>query len=209
MGLDRLDLPDDPIEAFLEWFGHARDAGQVEPEAMALATVGPGGDPSVRMVLLRGADERGFVFYTNRHSRKGHDLAGTHRAAAVFRWKLVDRQVRVAGPVEEIDDGESDEYFASRARGSQLAAWASDQSEPAADRDALDRRWADAERRYAGSDVPRPPWWGGYRIRPEEIEFWQEGRFRMHDRFRYRRGPNGQAASEGSGEAWQVERLYP
>jgi pyridoxamine 5'-phosphate oxidase len=165
---------------------------------MALATVGADG-PSVRYVLLRGFDREGFVFYTNRMSRKGRELSASPRAAVVFRWALVDRQVRISGGVEEIADVESDAYFASRPRGSQLAAWASDQSEAAADRAELDRRYRDVESRFEGAPVPRPAWWGGYRIRPDEFEFWQQGVFRMHDRFRFSGGEDG----------WDVTRLYP
>ena len=191
---------DTPVATFQAWFDGARAAGQPEPEAMAVATVGPDGMPSVRMVLLRGVDERGFVFYTNRRSRKGDELAAQAKAAAVFRWKAVDRQVRLAGPVEEVDEVESDTYFASRPRGSQIAAWASDQSETVADRESLQQRWTEADHRFEGGDVPRPPWWGGYRIRPREIEFWQEGAHRMHDRLRYQAQPDG---------TWRVDRLYP
>lgn len=168
---------------------------------MALATSPPGGPPSVRYVLLRGFDRRGFVFYTNRRSRKGAELAAHPAAAVVFRWHLVDRQVRVAGPVEEVADDESDAYFASRPRGSQLGAWASEQSRPIADRAELDRRLAEVTDRFDGRAVPRPPWWGGYRLVPEEIEFWQQGSFRLHDRWSYRAGP-------APGE-WTRRRLSP
>jgi pyridoxamine 5'-phosphate oxidase len=198
--LEPSELLDDPMVTFAAWFDHARRNGQSEPEAMAVATVGSDGTPSVRMVLMRGLDQRGFVFYTNRRSRKGSELAGQPKAAAVFRWKAVDRQVRLAGPVDQVDDAEADSYFASRARGSQLAAWASDQSETVADRATLEQRWAKADRRFDGTEVSRPPWWGGYRIRPVEIEFWQEGDYRMHDRFRYLVQPDG---------TWRVDRLYP
>lgn len=198
--LRRSDVGEDPIELFRSWFEAAREAGQPEPEAMALATVDARGFPSVRFVLMRGLDERGLVFYTNRWSRKGEELAAQPRAAAVFRWKTMERQVRIAGPVEVVEDSESDAYFASRARGSQLAAWASDQSRPAAGRVELERRYLDAGRRFEGRDVERPPWWGGYRLQPVEIEFWQEGEFRMHDRFRFARTDE---------PGWQVERLQP
>lgn len=196
--LRRADLSADPIEQFRLWFEQAGSAGQPEPEAMALATVGADG-PSVRYVLLRGFGPEGFVFYTNRRSRKGRELSGSPRAAVVFRWARVDRQVRISGTVEEIADAESDSYFASRPRGSQLAAWASDQSDTVADRAELDRRYLDVSARFEGGPVPRPAWWGGYRIRPEELEFWQQGVFRMHDRFRFSRRPDG----------WEVTRLFP
>jgi pyridoxamine 5'-phosphate oxidase len=196
--LDRADLSSDPMEQFRLWFEQAGTAGQPEPEAMALATVGAGG-PSVRYVLLRGFGPEGLVFYTNRRSRKGRELSASPRAAVVFRWALVDRQVRVAGAVEEIADSESDAYFASRPRGSQLAAWASEQSEVAADRAEVDRRYLEAASRFEGAPVPRPAWWGGYRLRPEEFEFWQQGVFRMHDRFRFSKQE----------DRWEVTRLFP
>ena len=167
---------------------------------MALATSTSDGQVSVRYVLLRGYDRRGFVFYTNRQSRKGDDLAANPRAALAFRWEVVGRQVRVYGPVEEVTDGESDDYFGTRPRGSQLSAWASDQSRPVADKAELDKRLADADRRFAGGPVPRPPQWGGYRLVPEEFEFWQQGEFRLHDRFQYRRS---------AGDGWSSVRLNP
>ncbi len=190
----------DPVEQFRDWFDQAVSGGQPEPEAMALATADERGRPSARFVLLRGFDHRGFAFYTNRRSRKGRELAAGGHAALAFRWSVVDRQVRVAGPVEEVSDEESDRYFAGRPRGSQLAAVASDQSEVAPSEDEMERRIAALEERYAGTEVPRPAWWGGYRVLPEEIEFWQQGLFRAHDRFRYRRGLSG---------GWVVERLFP
>ena len=199
--LTQEELAADPIGQFDAWFDAARRAGQPEPEAMALATSGPDASPSVRFVLLRGVDERGFVFYTNGHSRKGREMAGNARAALAFRWAVVDRQVRVRGRVGPIGEAESDAYFAGRPRGSQVGAWASDQSRPVASRAELERRVAEAEARFAGGPVPRPPWWGGYRVVPEEVEFWQQGTFRLHDRFLYRR--------TGDGPGWTVERLFP
>jgi pyridoxamine 5'-phosphate oxidase len=151
-------------------------------------------------VLMRGFDSRGLVFYTNRRSTKGRQLSARPRAAAAFRWDRVDRQVRVAGAVSVAGEDESDAYFASRPRASQLSAWASDQSRPATGLAELEARLAEVEQRFAGRPVPRPRWWGGYRIEPEVFEFWQEGEFRTHDRFRYRR------AGEG---AWEVSRLHP
>jgi pyridoxamine 5'-phosphate oxidase len=198
--LRRSDLAGDPFEVFRAWFDHAREAGQPEPEAMALATAGADGNPDVRFVLMRGFDSRGLVFYTNRRSTKGRQLSARPRAAAAFRWDRVDRQVRVAGAVSVAGEDESDAYFASRPRASQLSAWASDQSRPATGLAELEARLAEVEQRFAGRPVPRPRWWGGYRIEPEVFEFWQEGEFRTHDRFRYRR------AGEG---AWEVSRLHP
>ena len=194
------DLRADPVEQFREWFAHAAQAGQPEPEAMAVATSPPDGHPSLRWVLLRGFDQRGFVFYTNRRSRKGGELTANPHAAAGFRWYVVDRQVRIVGPVSEVDDVESDAYFAGRPRGSQIGAWSSDQSQPVADRSELERRVAEAEARFGDGPVPRPPWWGGYRIDPVEMEFWQQGPFRVHDRFRYRRRPDG---------GWDLTQLFP
>jgi pyridoxamine 5'-phosphate oxidase len=190
---------DDPFDVFSTWFQSAVAAAQPEPEAMALATSTPGGSPSVRFVLLRGWDRRGLVFYTNRSSRKGAELAANPHAAAAFRWHAVDRQVRVSGPVSQVDDDTSDAYFAGRLRGSQLGSWASDQSRPVAGRQELDRRLAEVEARFSGVPVPRPPWWGGYRIEPDQFEFWQQGPFRLHDRSRYRLG---------SGR-WIRDRLAP
>lgn len=198
------DLAADPFSQFGAWFEAARQAGQPEPEAMALATAGTDTGPSVRFVLLRGFDERGFVFYTNGRSRKGREMVADARAALAFRWSVVDRQVRVRGPVGPISGAESDAYFAGRPRGSQIGAWASEQSQPVADRSQLERRVAETEARFAGAPVPRPPWWGGWRVAPDEVEFWQQGAFRLHDRFRYRR-----AGGDPAGPGWAVERLFP
>lgn len=201
---DQPHLPDppgtDPLDLFADWFAAAVAAGQPEPEAMALATSTAGGLPSVRFVLLRDFDRHGFVFYTNRRSRKGRELAANPVASLVFRWHLVGRQVRAAGAVVEVDDEQSDAYFAGRPRGSQIGAWASEQSRPVAGRRELDARTAEMEARFAGGPVPRPPWWGGYRLAPDEIEFWQQGTFRLHDRFVYRLGP---------GDSWSCQRLFP
>jgi pyridoxamine 5'-phosphate oxidase len=197
--LDRGDLLADPIAQFLAWLDAAEREGVVMPNAMALATADADGRPSVRHVLLRGIDARGFVFYTNRESRKGHDLAGNPHAAAVFLWKALDRQVTVSGPVERLDDEDSDAYFAGRPRDAQIGAWASDQSRPIDDRAALDARVVEITERFADTEVPRPPHWGGYRIVPDAIEFWQGRAHRLHDRFRYAREPSG----------WRIERLSP
>lgn len=198
--LRRSDLVDDPVEQFARWFGHALDHGQPEPEAAALATAGADGHPSVRFVLLRGFDDRGFVFYTNGRSRKGRELDQHPWAAMAFRWAVVDRQVRLSGPVTAVSEEESDTYFAGRPRGSQLNAWASLQSQPVGGRKEMEQTAAEVEARFGDGPVPRPEWWHGYRIRPVEVEFWQQGRFRFHDRFAYRRQPDG---------AWRRQRLYP
>jgi pyridoxamine 5'-phosphate oxidase len=197
--LDDEDLGPDPIAAFRAWWIDAVQHGQPEPEATALATATAGGRSSVRFVLLRAFDERGFVFYTNSRSRKGLEMAASGWASMAFRWAVVDRQVRVAGPVRPLPAEESDAYFDGRPRGSQLGAWASEQSEELASRADLERRLAEVEARFDGRSVPRPPWWGGYRIEPFEIEFWQQGDNRLHDRFRYTR-------AEGR---WRVSRLHP
>jgi len=194
MQLSEADLDPDPLRQFETWFHAAREAGMRAPEAMALATATPDGAPSARMVLLKGADERGFVFFTSYESRKGSELEANPRAALLFYWEPLGRQVRVEGRVERASAEESDAYFASRAPGSRAGAAASRQSRPLAERSELDRAVAEL-----GDDVPRPEWWGGYRLRPERYEFWQHRENRLHDRFRYER--------EGSG--WRIQRLYP
>jgi pyridoxamine 5'-phosphate oxidase len=197
--LDRADLLDDPIEQFRRWLADAERAGVPLPNAMAVATADAQGRPSVRHVLLRGIDERGFAFYTHRQSLKGRQLAANPHAALVFLWKELDRQVCVAGPASTVDDAESDAYFATRPRDAQLGAWASAQSEPLASRQELEARLKEADARHA-DQVPRPPAWGGYRVRPDTIEFWQGRRHRLHDRFRYTREPAAR---------WRIERLNP
>jgi pyridoxamine 5'-phosphate oxidase len=200
-GLSRSDLAADPFEQFDRWFGLVADSGFHEPEAMVVSTVGRGERPSSRYVLLRAVDH-GFVFFTNYESRKGSELA--HRAAAsiCFPWHVLSRQVRVSGSVERVTAEESDAYFASRARDSQVSAWASRQSDVIGSRAELEARVAATEARYEGHDVPRPPHWGGYRVIPTEVEFWQGRRSRLHDRFRYLLD-----AAEPSG--WSIDRLNP
>lgn len=192
------DLRDDPIELFAAWFERAA-AELPLAEAVCLATTGADGVPDARMVLLKGFDERGFRFFTNERSVKGTELAAHPAAALVFYWRELDRQVRVRGPVERLDPAESDEYFATRERASRIGAWASPQSRPIDDRDALDRRVAEIEARFADADVPRPSHWGGFRVVPEAVEFWQGQVGRLHDRFRYERSAAG----------WSWTRLAP
>ena len=198
--LDRADLPADPLDLFHAWFADAQAAGVVEPNAMTLATAAPDGRPSARIVLLKGADARGFSFYTNHDSRKGRELDAHPVAALVFWWGPLERQVRVEGRVERVGTAEADAYYASRPRGSRLGAWASPQSAEIPDRSPLDARLADAEVRFAGADVPRPDFWGGYRVVPDAVEFWQGRPSRLHDRFLYRLGAAG---------GWQPSRLAP
>ena len=197
--LDLDALNPDPIEQFRAWFHDAREAGEPEPEAMALATASSGGYPAVRFVLLKAVDRRGFVFYTNVRSPKGRDLEANPLAAAAFRWWHLQRQVRVSGPVTTVDDVEANAYFATRARGAQLGAWASVQSEPLHSRDDLDRKMTNASTRFGAGDISRPPWWGGFRIHPVEMEFWQARADRLHDRALY----------SAAGDHWTITRLSP
>jgi pyridoxamine 5'-phosphate oxidase len=192
-------MTENPLERFQEWFHEAVQAGVEVPEVMTLATADAEGTPSARMLLLKSADEDGFVFYSGYASRKGGELDENPRAALVFYWRPLGKQIRVEGRVERVSEAESAAYFATRPRGSQLAAWASQQSRPLASREELERRYAELEREYQGVDVPRPPHWGGYRLRPEAIEFWQHRENRLHDRIRYTRAREG----------WQRELLSP
>lgn len=189
----------DPIELVGEWLAAAREAGVLLPESMALATATPDGVPSVRMVLLKRVDERGLVFYTNYGSRKAIELEANPRASVCLHWAVLERQVRVAGTVARVSQEESEAYFATRARGSRIGAWASRQSEPLASREELEARAKACEAKYRGADVPLPPFWGGYLLRPEVIEFWQGRADRLHDRLRFRR----------SREGWSTDWLYP
>jgi len=189
----------DPISQFSEWLGAAKARKDIlEPTAMSLATVHDG-QPSVRIVLLKGHDARGFVFYSNVHSRKGRELAENPKVALCFHWMPLMKQVRVEGIVERVSDAEADQYFASRARESQLGAWASKQSEPLANMALLQDEIKKMEEKFQGMDVPRPPHWSGWRVIAERIEFWQQGDFRIHEREIFVR----------SGHEWRQERLYP
>jgi pyridoxamine 5'-phosphate oxidase len=196
--LRRADLDPDPLRQFAAWFAQAADAVDA-PEAVVLATSTPAGAPSARMVLLKGFDQRGFVFYTNYFSRKGQEIAQNPRAAMLFHWTPLGRQVRIEGVVHRIDAAESDAYFRTRAPGSRLSAAASPQSRPVASRDVLEASVAELASRHPDGDVPRPEEWGGLRLVASRFEFWQHGDDRLHDRFRYRR----------EGEIWTVERLGP
>ena len=198
------ELHADPFVQFHQWFDLCAAEGLHEPEAMIVSSVDDGGRPSSRHVLLRGVDH-GFVFFTNYESQKGVELTANPRAAICFPWNLIARQVRVAGRVEKVSAAESDAYFATRPRGSQIGAWASCQSEVIADRSVLEGWYAEVEARFDGVEVPRPPHWGGFRVIPEEVEFWQGRESRLHDRFRYRRSADPAAATDG----WMVERLSP
>jgi pyridoxamine 5'-phosphate oxidase len=189
----------DPIARFRGWLAEAETSEPNDPNAVALATADAAGHPSVRMVLLKGLSDAGFVFYTNQQSRKGGELAANPHAALLFHWKSLRRQVRVEGPVEPVSDAEADAYFASRGRSSQLGAWASDQSRPLADRATLEGKLEEVKARFGDGPVPRPPHWSGYRVVPQRIEFWSDGNARLHHR----------EVFERDGDGWTMSLLNP
>ena len=191
----------DPFALFASWMAEAEKTEPADPNAMALATVDGQGQPNVRMILLKGSDERGFVFYTNCQSAKGLELAAAPKAALLFYWKSLHRQIRVRGPIEPVSDREADAYFATRPRGSRIGAWASQQSRPLEGRFALEKAVATYTAKFAIGEIPRPPHWTGFRILPVQIEFWHDRPFRLHDRLVFRR-----AESQGG---WNREQLYP
>jgi len=192
---------DEPLRLFAAWFADAKRSEPVNPEAMTLATVDPAGRPNARMVLLKGFDQRGFVFYSNAESNKGHELAAAPKAALAFYWKSLQRQVRLRGDVEAVSNEEADAYFATRSRMAQIGAWASKQSAALESRLAFEKAIARFTAKFAVGTVPRPPYWVGYRVVPSEIEFWQERQFRLHDRIVFTR--------EGAAAPWTKTRLYP
>ncbi|WP_181705823.1 pyridoxamine 5'-phosphate oxidase [Chthonobacter rhizosphaerae] len=193
-------LAEEPYALFERWFAEAAETEPNDPNAMALATVDETGLPNVRMVLLKGHDPAGFVFYTNFESRKGTELLASRKAALLFHWKSRRRQIRIRGPVEIVSDAEADEYYASRPRQSRIGAWASKQSRPLESRFALERAVAEVAARHPFGEIPRPPHWSGFRLKPVSIEFWQDGAFRLHDRVVFTRADDG---------SWSKARLYP
>lgn len=198
-GISELTASDDPIVLCRNWIEDARRAGIFLPERVNLATATKDGVPSARMMLHKGVDDRGFVFYTNYDSRKSRELEENPRAALTFHWAILERQIRVEGTVERISQEESQTYFSSRPRGSRIGAWASNQSSPVATRQELERKFREYDKQYPGADVPLPPFWGGWRLNPERIEFWQGRLNRLHDRLLYER----------KGDGWEVTRLQP
>ena len=196
-------IPDaaDPFALFRAWMEEASRTEPSDPNAMTVATCTPDGAPSARIVLLKDVDAGGFVFYTNKQGRKGVELRANPRAALLFHWKTLGRQVRVEGTVEDVSDAEADAYYATRARISRLGAWASEQSRPLAGRDELERRVAELDARYPGDAIPRPPHWSGFRVMPAAMEFWQDMPFRLHERRTY--------TWLGDGAGWTIGRLYP
>ncbi|MEO6247234.1 MAG: pyridoxamine 5'-phosphate oxidase [Sphingomicrobium sp.] len=192
-------MSDDPDALFESWLAEAKVSEPNDPEAMALATADDAGRPSVRMVLLKGHDERGFVFYTNLDSRKGGELAANRNAALLFHWKSLRRQVRIEGAVSAVEEGEADAYFVTRGRASKLGAWASDQSRPLDRRETFEASFAEVEQRFEGQDVPRPPRWSGFRVTPHAIEFWNDRAHRLHERRLFTR----------DGDGWRESMLYP
>jgi pyridoxamine 5'-phosphate oxidase len=192
-------MADDPFALFETWFAEAKASEPNDAEAMALATADAAGRPSVRMVLLKGHDERGFVFYTNLDSRKGAELAVNPHASLLFHWKSLRRQIRIEGPVSGVADGEADAYFASRSRDSRIGAWASDQSRPLQDRSTFEARVEAVRKRFGDGDIPRPPRWSGYRVTPQRIEYWSDRSARLHERRLFER----------AGAGWTEGLLYP
>ncbi|MEA5571393.1 pyridoxamine 5'-phosphate oxidase [Calothrix sp. UHCC 0171] len=201
-GLLETDIDPNPFVQFQQWFAQARAAELPEPNAMTLATTTPEGKPSARIVLLKDFDSRGFVFYTNYNSRKGQELTSNPQANLVFWWAELERQVRIYGKIEKVSAQESDEYFYSRPLNSRLGAWTSNQSEVIASRDVLEKHFAELQNKYPDGDIPRPQHWGGFRVIPNEIEFWQGRPSRLHDRLRY-------TLVENNHNSWQIERLSP
>jgi pyridoxamine 5'-phosphate oxidase len=193
-------MSDDPFQLFERWFAEAKASEPNDPEAMALATADEAGNPSVRMVLLKGHGPDGFTFYTNDESAKGRQLAVNPSAALLFHWKSLRRQIRIEGPVERVSDSEADAYFASRSRDSRLGAWASDQSRPLESRASFEARFEELKREHEGRDVPRPPLWGGYRLVPRRFEFWHDRPHRLHERRLFTARPDG---------GWDEGLLYP
>ncbi|MCP4330708.1 MAG: pyridoxamine 5'-phosphate oxidase [Alphaproteobacteria bacterium] len=189
----------DPLDLFRAWFADAQKSEINDPNALAMASVGADGQPSLRMVLMKDFDAAGFVFFTNYESRKGRELLAHPKAALLFHWKSLERQVRIEGPVSEVDGAEADAYFATRSRGSQIGAWASQQSQPLESRFALEKRVAQFAAKFGVSKVPRPPHWSGFRVRHDYLEFWHGRPFRLHDRLVYQR----------HGDGWQTRRLFP